>query len=100
MPASDGVWRGVESSQGVFDKVFWWSTSWEWRTDHRPDLSVTFRALDGSVPPVTISGATNAHTEDDIKHAMLVGLGLPTTVCWEITGEYKGQSLSYVVWVP
>jgi hypothetical protein len=100
MPGSDGVWRGVESSEGVFDKVFWWSTQWEWRTDHRPDLTLTIRSLDSAVPPVTSFGATNAHNPDDIEHAMLTGVQLPTRGCWEITGEFKGRSLSYVVWVP
>ena len=100
MPASDGVWRGVESPEGVYNKVFCWSTRWDWRTDHQPDLSVTVQALDGSVSPVTMHGATNAHNKDDIKHAMLVAVGLPTRGCWQITGECKEQSLSYVVWVP
>jgi hypothetical protein len=24
---------------------------------------------------------------------------VPTPGCWEITGEYKGEKLSYVVWL-
>ena len=31
--------------------------------------------------------------------AMLVGVYIPTPGCWEITGEYKSQKLSFVVWV-
>jgi hypothetical protein len=30
---------------------------------------------------------------------MLVGAYVPTSGCWEITGEYKGEKLSFVVWV-
>ena len=30
---------------------------------------------------------------------MLVGVYVPTPGCWEITGDYKGQKLSFVVWV-
>jgi hypothetical protein len=30
---------------------------------------------------------------------MLTGVYTPTPGCWEITGDYKGQKLSYVVWV-
>jgi hypothetical protein len=92
MPAADGVWRGDY-------KVFWWSNEWDWRTDHKPALTVTARRLDAEVPLVRISPATNAHA-GDIRHAMLVGLTLPTSGCWELTGEYKGHTLSYVVWMP
>jgi len=30
---------------------------------------------------------------------MLVGVGVPTTGCWEITANYKRATLSYIVWV-
>jgi hypothetical protein len=100
MPSSEGIWTGSVSLEGVFDKVFWWSTEWDWRHDHWPALTVTAQVLDGRSPPVVASDATNAHNEEDIRHAMLVGVRLPSRGCWEITGEYKGQRLSYTVWLP
>jgi hypothetical protein len=30
---------------------------------------------------------------------MLTGVYMQTPGCWEITGEYKGQKLSFVVWL-
>jgi hypothetical protein len=30
---------------------------------------------------------------------MLVGVYVPTPGCWEITGEYRDQKLSFVVWL-
>jgi len=30
---------------------------------------------------------------------MLAGVYVPTLGCWEITGEYRGEKLSFVVWV-
>jgi hypothetical protein len=30
---------------------------------------------------------------------MLTGVYMPTPGCWEITGEYKGQKLRFVVWL-
>jgi hypothetical protein len=99
MPFANGLWHGLATPRGVRDKVFWWSRNWDWRTDHRPQLTVSARRLDGAAPALRVSPATNAHAAD-IHHAMLVALDLPTPGCWEITGEYKGRRLSYVVWVP
>lgn len=99
MPFASGRWRGLATPRGVRDKVFWWSRNWDWRTDHRPELIVTARRLDGPAPALRVSPATNAHAAD-IHHAMLVALDIPAPGCWEITGEYEGHRLSYVVWVP
>ena len=82
---------------GRRNKVFWWSTDWDSRHDHRPELTVTARRVDGQ--PVRASRATNAHAAD-IGHAMLVGLTFPAAGCWEVTGEYKGATLTFVAWVP
>jgi len=30
---------------------------------------------------------------------MLTGIDTPTVGCWKITGDYKGEKLSFVVWV-
>jgi hypothetical protein len=30
---------------------------------------------------------------------MLVGVDIPTLGCWEITGQYNGTELSFVVWI-
>ena len=30
---------------------------------------------------------------------MLTGVYVPAPGCWEITGEYHGNKLSFVVWV-
>jgi hypothetical protein len=45
------------------------------------------------------SRATNAHA-GDIGHAMLVGLSIPGSGCWEVSAEYQGATLSFVAWVP
>lgn len=31
--------------------------------------------------------------------AMLTGVYVPAPGCWEITGDYQGDRLSFVVWV-
>ena len=100
MPSADGLWHGLATPQGIGNKVFWWSLEWDWRHDMKPELTVTARRLDADAPSLRVSPATNAHNAADIHHAMLVGLNIPTRGCWELTGEYKGHTLSYIVWVP
>ena len=33
------------------------------------------------------------------KSVTVVGVDLPEPGCWELTAEYKGATLSYVLWV-
>ena len=53
---------------------------------------------DGPAKPLTASTVTSA-SATDIGSAMLVGIDIPAAGCWEITGQYKGTTLSFVVWV-
>jgi len=54
--------------------------------------------VDGPAKALVASSATNAFASD-IGSAMLVGVEMPAAGCWEITGHYKEQRLSFVVWV-
>jgi hypothetical protein len=83
--------------QPLTEKIFWVSQDFNWRKEYPPDLRVTGRRLDGSAPPLLTMTPTNAFPGP--AAAMLTGVYVPTPGCWEITGEYKGQKLSFVVWV-
>jgi hypothetical protein len=84
--------------QPLTAKTFWASVDFNWRTEWPVTLKVTGRRLDGNAPPLLASQATNAMV-DGPTPAMLVGVYVPTPGCWEITGDYKGHQLSFVVWV-
>lgn len=99
-----GVWywaphaRGHENDvQPLTEKTFWISSEFNWKTEYPPELKVTGRRLDGAARPLLTLRPTNAFPGPSA--AMLVGVYVPTPGCWEITGEYKGQKLSYVVWL-
>jgi len=83
--------------QPLTAKTFWASVEFNYREEYPPKLKVTGRRLDGSAPPLLTMTPTNAFPGP--AAAMLVGVYVPTPGCWEITGEYKGAKLSYVVWV-
>jgi hypothetical protein len=81
------------------EKFFWWSADYAVRDELVPNLTVTGRRLDGEAPGFETSEATNV-SHKSFGIAMLVGVELPTPGCWELTGTYRGESLSLVVLVP
>jgi hypothetical protein len=83
--------------QPLTEKTFWISSEFNWKTEYPPKLKVTGRRLDGVAPPLLTLRPTNAFPGPGAS--MLVGVYVPTPGCWEITGEYKGQKLSYIVWL-
>jgi len=79
------------------------------RTPDNPSRCAGTYATNGVTTEITIaswgsstrlhaSTATNAFA-DDIGSSILVGVDIPSTGCWEITGQLKGKYLSFVVWV-
>lgn len=95
----DGTWQRLPYYDGAYSqKVFWWRQGYNWLAEPNPPLTVTGRRLDAPAPPLVASRATNASSAD-IGSSMLVGVDIPTTGCWELTGRIAGATLSFVVWV-
>lgn len=102
LPTS-GEWRGLRgynpTDLSYRQKLMWWRQGYDWRAEPRPPLVVTGRQLDASEPPLKISGPSNGYNEQMKSSFMIVAADFPTLGCWEITGDYKGDKLSYVIWV-
>ena len=97
---SGTVWGWGPRAPGEPDltaKIFWGSVDFDYRRKEDYDLKVTGRRLDGDAPPLVVDKVTNALFVPNA--AMLSGVYVPTPGCWEITGEYRGEKLSFVVWV-
>ena len=92
-----GAWRGMGPRYDYRDKLFWRRQGYNGATEQRPELLVSGRRLDGEPGSPKVSKATNAHHESFGGWAMLVGVEFPSSGCWEVKGEYKGQALSFVV---
>lgn len=86
--------RGAD---GLGQKTFWWSADFDVVNEPQPAISVTGRQLDGFGRFASLAPGTNAGA--DFGSAMLIGVGVPTTGCWEITATYKRATLSYIAWV-
>ena len=107
-PWSDWSWYGTERlwtqipTNGNWPartyKVFWWRVGYSWTGEPQPALTVTGRRLDGPAPLLNVSDATNAYAAD-IGSAMLTGVDFPMLGCWEVTGKYADQELTFTVMV-
>jgi len=96
---TNGVWEGLpKNPEGYTQKIMWWSSLYVLKDELEPALVVSAQRLDGEAPPFKFHGATNAFAKD-IGDAMLTGVDLPTEGCWEVTGQYKKSSLTFVVWI-
>jgi hypothetical protein len=100
----NGTWRGLPhytpEDTRFRQKLFWWSQGYDWRSENPPELTITGKRLDGSAPPLSTDPHANAGWTNDRDHAFIVaGIFIPTLGCWKITGHYRGEELSYVVWV-
>ena len=98
----NGILAGLpdDTSSGhptISEKIFWWRQGYDARVEPRPKLKVTGKRLDSPAPPLEVSPTTNAFTQH--IPAILVGIGFPTIGCWQITGRYEDDELTYVIWV-
>jgi hypothetical protein len=107
----DGRWFSP-----VREKLFWWSSGY--RVGAESSLKIQIKNLAHGEMTASVSAPTNAYLgelaqdieskgeavlykttgsfEDD-KWLMLVAVEMPDPGCWQITGEYLGQKLTFVV---
>jgi hypothetical protein len=85
----DGTWRGYRQ------KMQWWRQGYDYRTEPEPKLKVTGKRLDAPAPPLM---AKTNNVGGPIP-SMMVGMNFPAPGCWEITGHYESDELTFVVWV-
>ena len=93
----DGIWLGTGPERELFNKLFWLVAGFE--PGMEKQFSISGRMVDKDAPPMEplVSGITNAYDADFGGWAVLTGLGFPATGCWEVTGSFKGQELTFVV---
>ncbi|HNP35506.1 MAG TPA: hypothetical protein PKK10_06610 [Woeseiaceae bacterium] len=109
----DGTLQVTGLDARIAAKLFWFIPGF--RPGMQTHLSVEIRNLNGGpndavVRDVTTANAmpSNWETSEDVEKAqfddqwldgwaMLTGIDFPSPGCWEITGEYVGQSLTFIV---
>jgi hypothetical protein len=103
---SNGVHSGIATRSkqhpGVVNmrnKSFWWSPGFNPMGTPEPTLKIEGRRLDSEAPALAQPWVTNAHAPEFGGWTMLTMLELPLG-CWEVTGSYGADSVTFVVWVP
>jgi len=85
------------------EKTEWWRKGWErdgtrWmKIGPKSELTVTARRLDGPAPPPRILPGVPSYREEDWKSFLLGGINFSTPGCWEVTGRYEKDELTFVV---
>lgn len=95
--SADGRWHGQKASTGTRNKSFWYRKDAEWREEFPYQFKATAKRIDADGPIIAFPNVNNAIIGKVV--AMLFMLELPERGCWEVTGSYKSDSLSWVTWV-
>ena len=99
----DGAWRGLPhytpDDPTFRQKLFYWRKGYVVRTEPLPKMTVTGRRLDAPAPRMLVDNTTTNGWVERNQPFMLTGINFPTLGCWEITGRYKDEALTFVVWV-
>jgi hypothetical protein len=99
LPAS-GTWAlgHYSPTESAFrQKLLWYRKGYDPHAEPVPKLSITGKRLDAPAPPLGVDGPNGGWT-CRTNTFMVVALNIPTVGCWEITGEYGDDKLSFVVW--
>lgn len=106
LPA-DGTWGVTAPNARIAVKLFWRSAGF--RPGMERNLKVEIVNLNGGANDAVVKDITNANSvPEDIQKAqfddewqdgwlMLTGIDFPSPGCWQITGEYLGQTLTFVI---
>lgn len=90
----DGIWPTTVPGHLIAIKLFWYTV------DVRPGMERDFvgriERIDEGPNDAVISPPTNAGLANDVW-TILTGVDFKSAGCWRIIGEYRGQSLEFVV---
>jgi hypothetical protein len=97
----DGTWKGLghytPDDPTYRQKLFFFRQGFAIREEPSPKLTLTGRRLDAAASPLQ-SGTSNGW-QDERFPFMVAGVNFPTLGCWEITADYHGDKLTFVVWL-
>ncbi len=94
-----GVWSDLPHTEsGYTQKIGWLSESFDWKREPYPAIKVVGKRLNSGAPTLTVIWINGGHT-GTLESIMGVRVNIPALGCWQITGRYKDEELTFVVWV-
>jgi hypothetical protein len=97
---TDGIWRSwhsPETGDFVYSNKLRWGRQESWSA-HEGPLTLTGRRVDGPSPSFTETEHFGPTGKAGVE-GVVGGIAIPTFGCWEITGRYKDDELTFTVWV-
>jgi hypothetical protein len=98
---TDGTWKlghYTPDDPSFRQKMLWWRRGYDRAAGDPPELTVMGKRLDSAAPPLATDEHANAGWTNDPNHPFMVtGINVPKVGCWQITGDYKGDKLTFVV---
>jgi hypothetical protein len=96
----DGTWNRLPhyrpTDSAFRQKIQWWRKGYDWHTDNPTKLKVTGERLDAPAPHL---GSQSNASFGGPQSFIMSGLDIPTLGCWQITADYAGDKLTFVVWI-
>jgi len=101
LPVS-GTWRLANHPPGdatFGQKLAFWRYGYNAYTEPRPNLTVRGKRIDRHATPLLTDGKGNGSWESNDQFFIMTGINFPTAGCWEITGRYDDDELTFVIWI-
>jgi hypothetical protein len=97
-----GTWRGLghytPDDPTFRQKLAFWRRGYDPHAHPLPNLKVSGRRIDAAAEPLQSDERANGSwTKND--QFIMTGINFPTTGCWEITGRFDNDELTFVIWV-
>ena len=103
----DGILKGLVLNYVPIPSVYstwmmWGREGYDRYTEPHPKLKITGRRLDANSHPLVDRGTEGCCSVTDgpqpLDSFISASFDLPTLGCWEITGRYKEETLTVVIW--
>lgn len=97
LPAN-GVW-GTRHHESAYARgnIVWFSKGYSYVSGQESRLKVEARKLDGSNQSLHGERATNGFLPDSQQSFLLDDIEFPSTGCWQITAQFRGQELKFTL---
>ena len=95
MLPKDGIWPTTVPGHLIAVKLVWYSSGF--KPGMERDFAGRIERIGDGPNDAVLSGPTNAGGESLGAWTIMTGVDFPSEGCWRITGEYLGQSLTFVV---